>query len=126
MQSPVEIYRKEIQLLEEMEGERLAEWSFSEIKEQLLNREIPWEKLPSPTEKTASIALPEITIEIPGCRPKKIERSFTLRCKKTGEKKGLKGEIYRMLYVDIQFEPRLSQRKGTTGYPYRLIVQKNL
>lgn len=127
MQSPIESYRAEMRLLEEMEGERLAEWSFSEVKEKLLNHEIPWDKLPSPTEKTAPLALPSITIEIPGAKPKKIERFFTLHCHKKGEKEGLKGEIYRMLHVKIEFSPRLTQKKITKesgDYTYRLIVQK--
>ena len=68
-----------------------------------------------------------ITIEIPGAKPKKIERSFTLHCHKKGEKEGLKGETYRMLHVKIQFTPRLSQNKNIKehgDYSYRLIVQK--
>ena len=115
-------------LLEEMEGERLAEWSFSEVKEKLLNHEIPWSKLPSCGEKTQAFQLPSMTIEIPGALPKKIERSFSLRCHKNGEKEGLKGEIYRMLHIDIYFTPRLSQKKkkakGRSDYSYRLVVQK--
>ncbi len=113
-----------MRLLEEMEGERLAEWSFSEVKEKLLRREIPWENLPSPTEETAPIALPSINVQIPGYHPKTIERSFTLRCKEKGEKRGKKGEIYRMLYVTVKFDPPLSKKKAEKGYPYRLIVQK--
>lgn len=116
-----------MRLLEEIEGERLAEWSFSEIKEKLLNNEIPWEKLPLKGEKTTSIPLPSMTIEIPGAKPKKIERSFSLHCHKKGEKEGLKGEIYRMLDVKIEFTPRLSQNKNLKeygDYSFRLIVQR--
>ena len=32
IQSPISIYRAEIRLLEEMEKDRLADWTFSEIK----------------------------------------------------------------------------------------------
>ncbi len=122
-----------MKLLEEMEGERLAEWSFSEIKEKLINHEIPWSKLPSCDEKTPPFSLPSMTIEIPGCKPKKIERSFVLKCHKNGEKIGPQNEIYRMLYVEIRFNPKLSgethkkkkPKKGKGHYSYRMIVQKN-
>lgn len=127
IQSPIQSYRAEMKLLEEMEGERLAEWSFSEVKDKLLKNEIPWDKIPSLTEKSAPIDLPPITIQIPGSKPKKIERSFVLRCGKKGEKEGLKGEIYRMMHVDIMFTPRLSQKKqkkDKRDYSYRLMVRK--
>lgn len=127
IQSPIQSYRAEMRLLEEMEGERLAEWSFSEVKDKLLKNEIPWEKLPSLTEKTAPIGLPPITLQIPGSKPKKIERSFVLRCGKKGEKEGLKGEVYRLMHVDISFEPKLTQRKSKKDkgdYSYRLMVRK--
>ncbi len=125
IQSPIQSYRAERRLLEEMEGERLADWTFSEIKEKLLKNEIPWEKIPRPGAKTASFFLPASAIEIPGSQPKKIERSFTLECGKRGEKEGLNGETIRILRVGIDFAPRLSLRKkGKSDYSFRLIVQK--
>ena len=129
IQSPIQSYRAEMRLLEEMEGERLAALSFSCVKEKLFNAEIPWEKLPSLTEKTASIPLPPITIEIPGAKPKKIERSFVLRCNKRGEKEGPNGELYRIIHVDIEFRPKLTQKKTKKengDYSYRLVVRKIL
>lgn len=129
VQSPILSYRAEMSLIEEMEGERIAEWTFSEIKDKLLNHEIPWEKLPTLDNKTSLISLPPMTIDIPGAKLKKIERAFVLRCNKKGEKEGVNGEIYRMLHVDIYFTPKLTQKKkakGTSDYSYRLMVQKKL
>ena len=123
VQSPIQSFRAELQLLEEMEGERLAEWTFSEIKEKLLKNEIPWEKLPGPGAKTASFPLPPASIEMANGKPKKIERSFILGCGAKGEKEGLQGEIYRILAIGIDFQPRLSKRKNKS-YTYRLIVRK--
>jgi len=123
IRSPVENYRTEIRLLEKMEGERLANLSFAEVKEKLMKGEIPWEKLPAPGTKTASFSLPPIAIHIPGCKPKKIERSFTLRCDKKGEKEGLQGEITRMVKIGIIFTPQLSQKKKPGEYSYRCILQ---
>ncbi len=113
-------------LLEEMERERISEWSFSEVKEKLLNREIPWDRLPSKRETSLPISLLPKILELPGTKQRKVERSFTLHC--TGEKEGEKGEIYRMLRVDIFFNPPLKSKKGKKRrkdkYSYRLVVQK--
>ena len=120
---PIRIYRSEMRLLEEGEGERLADWTFSEIKEQLLQNMIPWEKLPSFQQTTEPFLLKPVSIFIPGRAPKEIRRSFTLYGK--GEKAGEDGEVYRMLYVKIAFDPQLSQRKKRENlYAYRTIVQR--
>lgn len=127
VQSPILSYRAEMRLLEEMEGERLAEITFSEVKDKLLNTQIPWEKLPGLDSKTPVFSLPSLSIEIPGAKQKKIERSFVLRCNKKGEKTSPNGEIYRMLHVDISFTPKLTQKKkakGYSDYSYRLMVRK--
>lgn len=126
MLTPIRGYKKEIQLLEEMEGERLAEWTFSEIQEKLLKHEIPWEKLPGLNETTKEFPLPPMQIDIPGSKPKKVSRSFTLHCRNNGEKMGPKGEIYRIMYVDIHFSPRLSQKKKKEhgDYSYKIVVQR--
>lgn len=117
---PIHAYRFEMQAFEEMEGERLADWTFSEIKEKMLKNEIPWDKLPSHKGTTGPFPLEPGSIHIPGRQPKKIERSFTLFGK--GEKQGISGETYRMLYVKIAFDPVLSKKKKI--YTYRLPVQK--
>lgn len=120
---PIRIYRSEMRLLEEGEGERLADWTFSEIKEQLLQNTIPWEKLPSFHQTTEPFLLKSASIFIPGRVPKEIRRSFTLYGK--GEKTGEGGEVYRMLHVKIVFDPQLSQRKKRENlYTYRTIIQR--
>ena len=127
IQAPIRSYRAEMRLLEEMEGERLADWTFSEIKEKLLKNEIPWEKLPGTEVKSAPFSLPSATIQIFGAKTKKIERTFTLKCGKIGERTGKNGEVYRMFTVAIDFEPRLSQRKRDKrrgDYTYRLQARK--
>ncbi len=125
---PIRVYRSEMQLLEEGEGERLADWTFSEIEEQLLNNSIPWEKLPALHATTHLFAMSPSAIHVPGRKPKQIERTFTLYGK--GEKDGPNGETYRMIYVTIYFKPELSRRKKKDNvYVYRVIVRclpKNL
>jgi hypothetical protein len=120
IQSPIIGYKAEIKLLEEMEGERIAEWTFSEIKEKIINQEIPWEALPlKKMEKTNPFPLPPTTLSIPNIQPKQINRFFRLKCIK--EKEGENGEIHKMLGIEILFEPRLSQKKEN-NYLYRITV----
>jgi len=116
---PLKLYRSEIQFLERLERERLADWTFSEIKELFLKNEIPWTKIPPKGDKTAFFPLPPAKIEIPGCRPKSIDRTYTLQCK--GEKEGLHDELYRLLWVEVQFSPPLPK---TPPYIFRMTVQK--
>lgn len=120
IQTPMQSYRAEIRILEEMEGERLADWTFSEIKEKLFKNEISWEKLPKPGAKAGPFSLSATFIQIPGCASKKIARSFTLKCWKK-ERERRKGEIYHMLRVEIDFQPRLSFNKG---YTYHILVRQ--
>ncbi len=124
IRSPIFQYQKTIRLLEEVEGERWAEWTFSEIREKLLNNDLRWDALPSPGQTSHEFGLPPITLELPGLPPKKIERSFRLRCSKRCEKEGVHGEIYRVLKVDLFFSPCLIQPKknGSKKYTFRTIV----
>jgi hypothetical protein len=117
---PLYNYRYEMQALEEMERERLADWTFSEIKEQMLKAAIPWEKLPSHNVTTGPFSMEPAAIQVPGRAAKRIERSYTLFGK--GKKVGVKGEVYRMIYVKIVFDPVLPKKEKT--YTYRLIAQK--
>lgn len=120
---PIRVYRSEMRLLEEGEGERLADWTFSEIEEQLFKNSIPWEKLPALRATTHPFVMSPAAIHVPGRKPKQIERAFTLYGK--GEKEGLNGETYRMLYVTIYFRPELSRRKKKdNAYVYRVIVRR--
>ncbi len=114
---PMKSYRSEIALLEEVELQRLADYSFSEIKESMLSHKISWEKLPAMNQTTGPFKLGTEMIQVPGREPKKIERSYTLFGK--GEKESENGEIYRMIYVKLQFSPPL--KKAPT---YRVAVQR--
>jgi hypothetical protein len=127
IRSPIENYRKELNLLKEIEGERWAEWSFSEIKEKFLNNDIPWEKIPTAGTTSSRFHLPPITLELPGLPSKTIERSFILRCTKKSEKQTKNGETYRLLWVDLYFSPKLSQKKikkKKQDYSFRILVKK--
>lgn len=127
VERPIQSYISEWKLIKEMEGERLANLAFSEIKEKLFKNEIPWSKIPNPGQMTSPIPLPSTTLEFPKQNPTKIERSFVLRCKKKGQKTNSQDECYRLLQVEIFFQPKLSQKKISKNkghYSYNVLVRK--
>ena len=114
VRKPLKMFREEMKYLLEMEQERLADWTFTEIKELLLKNEIAWEKIPLKKGKSGPFELPNATIEIPGCPTKNIERSFTLTGR--GEIIGKQNEVYRQLGVHITLNEKT--------YSFRIPVQK--
>lgn len=123
IQRPLQSYRTEKALLFEMEGERLAEWTFSEVKEKFLKNEIPWSRIPRPGMVSQPISLPKATISLPGQKDMIVERTFTMKCGKRGEKTSGQGDCYRLLRIEITFTPQLSKKKRGT-YGYRLLVRQ--
>lgn len=99
VKQPLQFYKDEINFLTQMEIERLADWTFTEVKELLLQNEIPWEKIPGKGEKTGPFSLEPSTIRIPGYAAKEVKRSFTLEGK--GEKTSIKKVLYRQIYLSI-------------------------
>jgi hypothetical protein len=116
VKQPLKLFKDEMVHLQEMEQQRLADWTFTEIKEMLLKNEIPWEKIPLRKARTGPFELPSMTIEIPGCKQKEIQRHFTLYT--SGEILGKQGEVYRQLHICVH----LNIKK----YTFRLPVQKLL
>jgi hypothetical protein len=114
MRLPIEHYRAQINRLETFEYQRVADWTFTEVKELLLKEGIKWEKLPS---KGQSLMVPigDANLLIPHLPSRRVHRSYTLACK--GEKQGIHGEIFRLYYVDV----RIDDKKN---FSYRLLVQK--
>ena len=123
MRKPIELYQMQVKALEEIEKQRLADRAFAEIKIHLLTNQIPWEKLPSKTSKVKMRSLPPATMQIPHAEPKEIKRRAIIRCK--GEKTGIKGEVIRMLEIEIQFEPFEEDPKTPppSKYLYRAIAR---
>ncbi|MBM3184248.1 MAG: hypothetical protein FJZ64_02975 [Chlamydiae bacterium] len=116
---PLRAYREELKTLETAERERLSDWTFSEIKEQLIANQISWEKLPKLHETKGPFSLEPGKIHLLD-KEKQIERSFTLYGQ--GEKDGESGELYRMIYVHVHFNPVVSKKQKP--YTYRVAVQR--
>ena len=115
MRLPIKHYRAQINRLESFECRRMADWTFSEVKELLLKEGIRWEKLPAKGQKLTQ-TLSDAKLLIPRLPSRSLPRSFTLTCK--GEKEGIHGEIFRIYRVEITI--------GTNknSYSYRLLVQR--
>jgi hypothetical protein len=114
MQWPIKHYRAQISRLENFESQRVADWTFSEIKEMLLKEGIKWEKLPSKGEHLVQ-PLSDAKLCIPHLSTRTVHRSFRLICK--GEKQGIHGEIFRLYRVEVFIGDK-------NRYEYRLLVQK--
>jgi hypothetical protein len=114
MRYPIRQYQAQIDRLEEFERQRIADWTFTEIKELLLSEKIAWNKLP-PKGQRISLFLPDAKMQLEPLPSRTLSRSYTLHCK--GEKQGLHGEIFRLYKVEIL----LGKKKI---YRYRVLVQK--
>ncbi len=114
MRWPIKHYRAQINRLESFECQRVADWTFSEIKEFLLKEGIQWEKLPG-KEQEITRTLPDAKLLIPHLPARSVHRSYTLKCK--GEKQGIRGEIFRIYRVEVLVGPKKI-------YQYRLLVQR--
>jgi len=113
VKQPLKLYREEMSRLEQIEKERLADWTFTEIKEMLLKNEIPWEKIPTRGVESTVFPLPSSKIEIPGCTPNFVKRSFILK----GEGEKIGGDtMYRQIGVYVF----LNEEK----YRFRIPIQK--
>ncbi len=114
IKNPLQFYRTELGNLEKMEKDRLADWTFSEVKEMLLKNEISWDAIPHKWQKSVEFRLPDGKIYLPNCRPKIVKRKFILTGR--GEKVGKNGEDYRLLGIFIQLDKDL--------YRFRLPAKK--
>lgn len=114
VREPIIMFTNEWKELEMLELERIADWTFSELKEKFLKNEIPWEKIPKYKGKTGPFFLPDVQLQLPGHRPKKISRQFILHGK--GKKDGRQGEEFRQVHITLS----LNKQK----YRYRVPIQR--
>lgn len=105
---------REIRKLEELELERIADWTFTEIHEMFLKNAIAWEQIPEGNKTSPPFPLEDATISLPGIKDKKVARAFALKTQ--GWKDGDGGRKIRQIYVHIYLNKK--------NYTYRLPVQK--
>ncbi len=104
VKQPLLFYKDEMNFLTQMEIERLADWTFTEVKELLLKNELPWDEIPPQNQRTGPFPLSDGKIQIPGCKTKRVARSFSLRGK--GEKTGANKNLYRQVYLEIEIDKK--------------------
>lgn len=119
IKTPLLFYRSEVEQLEKIERENLADWTFSEIKEGLYLGRIPWRELPGKEMGVVDFFLPEAKIKLLDSE-KVIGRTFSLKCMK--EKVDVES-LYRIYQVKIHFTPALRDTKSHS-YSYQIIVRK--
>ncbi|OGN55652.1 MAG: hypothetical protein A3D96_00980 [Chlamydiae bacterium RIFCSPHIGHO2_12_FULL_44_59] len=114
---PLKLYRQQTAHFIDMEKERLADWTFCEIKEMLFNQEIPWEKIPAKGESSLPFSLSPAILHVPNCQAKTISRAFVLtgrgeKINKTEKQE----EIVRQLGIYVLLDSK--------RYAFRLPVTK--
>lgn len=121
IRKPVELYLTQMKALQDVEKERLADLSFAELKWELLQNEIPWKDLPAKKSQAKIFPLPDAVLQIPYSANKPIKRRAIFKCRK--EKLSSKGEIVRLLELEIQFEP-FEEKKKNRAYVYQVVLKK--
>lgn len=109
--SPIHALQKEREMLEEIEYGRIADYSFSDIKEMLLQNSIPWEELSS-SEK--NYFLDDISFYLPGFKERVVQREFTVQVSR--EKEGENNAVYRHLIIYLLLNGH--------SFRYELFAQK--
>lgn len=110
---PIHHYQAQVKHFESLEKERISDWTYSEIKEMLLRRSIPWKELPEHQKSAKEFPLPNTFLRLPGLLAKTLNRSFILKCK--SEKEGKQGEIFRLYELSICVD--------NSKYKYLLLIQ---
>lgn len=122
--NPTRTILKQVDLLEEMECERIADLSFAEVKEILLKNELSWDEIGA--GKGKKYPLPQKFIHLKGFSKKAVDRRFSFQVKH--EKEGVQGATLRHLIITIDLTlAKLSKKeKATLPFEYHLFAKKVL
>ena len=121
MRSVVSHYRRQVDRLEAFERRRIADWTFSEVKERLLRQSIPWNQLPAKGESIELPGFTDIVVAIPQLQPRTFSRTCILKCKR--QKEGKQQEIYRIYDLEVVFS-KTSSPKKQDRYHYPLLIMQ--
>ncbi len=113
MRLPIHHYKSQIHHFEELEKQRIADWTYSEIKEKLFKQTITWKMLPERGKDPKNFPLPNASLQLPGLKSKPLQRSFAFKCK--SEKEGKQEEIFRLYELTIYV--------GGSPFKYMLVTQ---
>lgn len=127
LSSTIGYFRSELEQLELIEAERIAELSFRDIKLQLYQNMIDWDDIPKNQSDSALRELDTFYTEIPGFDPKPIRRSFLV----WGPlKEGNNNKFYKKVHVLLTLEipghekqdPRTKKKDPPSPYQFYFTV----
>ncbi len=123
VKQPISLFRQEMQNIEELELELLANHSFAAIQQQLYANIIPWQKIPLKKETYLILPLPQESIQISEKTTKTVTRCAYLKTE--NEKISRQERLpYRLIKVNIELNYYQNGKKKTKQYPYRVLVKK--
>jgi hypothetical protein len=111
VREPIHLHMAEKLRFEKMEGNRIAAWTYTEIREKFLKGEFRWEQIPSLKAKSKVFDLPPVPLLVPPVADKIVTRTFQL---KTLKEKEQDGRISRLIAIHLKV--------GPCERTYRLIV----
>jgi len=117
MSNTLFLLRQDHKQMEEVEYQRIANLSFVEIYEKLLQQEIPWESF-SQEARNNQFTLPKTSLQLPEMTPFEIERNFTIKLLK--EKQDKEKNVYRKVEVSLV----LIKRKEKIGFSKVFAIKK--
>jgi hypothetical protein len=113
IQKPMQFHRAEKERIRRIEANRIAAWTYSEIREKFLKGEFRWEEIPALSRVSKTYKLPPMPLLLPPVADKSIRRSFHL---KTMREKEHEGKISRLVAIEIEIDGHIAT--------YRLILEK--
>ncbi len=119
MRQPVLLHRAEVSLLERIECDRIAAWTYTEIREKFLKNQIPWSQIPTLKAKSKPISLPEVNFQVPSLFSRSVKRLYTLETLR--EKQDKEGQTIRL--VTIHIEIGTGAKKRQFSYQVNVIKQ---
>jgi hypothetical protein len=118
VRQPILFYRAELDQLERVECDRIATWTYTEIRELLMKGTIRWSQIPPLGERSQPWTLPPAKLEIPTLLSRTAARRFWIETLR--EKQDAEGNVFRLLSLQIEIGSGLKKRMFT----YRANVQK--
>lgn len=119
IKQPLEMHKAEMKRLERVECDRIAAWTFTELKEKFLKKEFRWEQIPQLYERSVWINLPTVELRLPPIPCPSVSRKFYFSTLE--EKQESDGKIHRLVAIHMQVKVGKNKRKFT----YRLILTKH-
>jgi len=114
LKGPLQMHQKEMEHLTQIETGRIAAWTFTEIVEKFLKKELRWTTLPKLEEKGPTYNLPSASFKLPSLQTKELPRKF--RLKTLEEKHEPNGTIHKLIAIRL----KIAKKKFT----YRIILTK--